>query len=327
MTPVYNVPDLPIIIEPINRDDLLVLPAWITEKLKTMTVQEFEAKYNTDLSIFGQGIPTQEQLDAIVPVIPDVLPQVYLDAMNQVPYIEPIDLTPAQIQDQADEILDRVIAQNQALLDQFPVKDKAYYKGFTLRELAYITNSHEITHSYAHSIIQSGTKNPLDWSGRLWKYEDYQRRDTAFTSDEIDSLEIDYQGYTIDDFHKLVQDGFWSNDKARYAMNELGIYDYAIWNALTGHVGKGSKFMDEVGSNIGNVFAGITKFAGNLISDIGSGLFEGLLGSDWKQKLIIYGSIAGISIVGILLLFTFVKAKVVNKAVDKTAKTVKEVLN
>lgn len=225
---------------------------------------------------------------------------------NQIIYYE--DLPPLILPDQPilvpEEVLENVFG-----------KDKAFYKQFSLRELAYITNSQEISHAYAHSIIQSGTVNPLDYSGRIWKYEDYQRRPTSFSSNEILSVIKDYEGYTMVDFAVMVNSKqAFGNDKARYIMFKLGIYDLATWNDLTGHLGKGSKFMDQVGTNISNVISGATSFITDIVGSVGAGIFKGIFGEDWQKKLILYGSIAVAAIIGILILYFYSKTYISTKA-------------
>lgn len=203
------------------------------------------------------------------------------------------------------------------------VKDKAFYKQFSLRELAYIYNSGEISHSYAHSVIQSGTKIPTDYAGRIWKFEDYQRRGTKFTSAQIFSVVSDYQGYTMNTFADLVNNKAFGNDKARYIMSKLGIYDLQTWQNLTGFVPKGQKFLPTVGKNIGNLFGGVASIFGNFVSKITGGVFEGLFGAEWKSKIIIAIIIIIIILIVVVVGIYYAKAYVGAKAVKKVVGVIK----
>lgn len=202
------------------------------------------------------------------------------------------------------------------------LKDKAYYKKFSLRELAYIYNSGEITSKYAKSIITANTKNPLDYSGRIAKYTEYRRRGTVFTSDEIDDVVKTYRNLSMEDFADMVNNKGYEMDKALYIMFRLGIYDTDDWHDLTGYLGKGARFLPTVAGNVGDVFGFIGDSIGNtlgfitdkVVSPALAGFLEGLFGKDWKKKLILFGSIAIAAIIGILILYFYSKTYITTKA-------------
>lgn len=68
-------------------------------------------------------------------------------------------------------------------------------------------------------------------------------------------------------------------------------------------------FIEGVGKGVGSII----KIGTDVITDITKEAFKEILGTDWKKKLILYGSIIGVSIIGILILVFVVKTKIVKE--------------